>query len=155
MKSSGPRSTIERLRASTTVTSVERLAPICCEAEQTGSMSASPSVAKMARSVRITGNQIIGMRWPTRGIAVLAASLLFRIVCATVPAAAEHGAQTDGTVSQGTEYVGSEACRRCHESEYSSWRRTLHVQMTKPVAEARVEGAFGGDGQGRVQVEAY
>src|SRR6476660_2314946 len=40
-------------------------------------------------------------------------------------------------------YVGSTACQRCHEPQYSSWRRTLHVQMTKPVAEARVEGSFG------------
>src|SRR5882672_2505273 len=41
------------------------------------------------------------------------------------------------------EYVGSAACQRCHESAYDTWRRTLHVQMTKPIAEARVEGDFG------------
>ena len=40
-------------------------------------------------------------------------------------------------------YLGSEACQRCHQSSYDSWRRTLHVQMTKPIAEARVEGNFG------------
>src|SRR5882672_5607501 len=40
------------------------------------------------------------------------------------------------------EYVGSAACQRCHESAYDTWRRTLHVQMTKPIAEARVEGDF-------------
>src|SRR4029077_7924901 len=26
---------------------------------------------------------------------------------------------------------------------YDTWRKTLHVQMTKPIAEARVEGDFG------------
>jgi hypothetical protein len=39
-------------------------------------------------------------------------------------------------------YVGSAACERCHEPEYDTWRRTLHVQMTKPVAEARIVGDF-------------
>jgi HEAT repeat protein/cytochrome c554/c'-like protein/doubled CXXCH motif protein len=43
-----------------------------------------------------------------------------------------------------TAYVGSGACQRCHEAQYDSWKRTLHVQMTKPIAEARVEGDFGG-----------
>src|SRR5438876_9718349 len=40
-------------------------------------------------------------------------------------------------------YLGSPACQRCHQSSYDTWRRTLHVQMTKPIAEARVEGDFG------------
>src|SRR5262249_6688098 len=40
------------------------------------------------------------------------------------------------------EYTGSQACQRCHEPEYESWRSTLHVQMTKPIAEARVLGDF-------------
>jgi predicted CXXCH cytochrome family protein len=39
-------------------------------------------------------------------------------------------------------YVGSQACQRCHDGEYDSWRKTLHVQMTKPIGEARVEGDF-------------
>jgi predicted CXXCH cytochrome family protein len=39
-------------------------------------------------------------------------------------------------------YVGSAACQRCHDDEYDSWRKTLHVQMTKPIGEARVEGDF-------------
>ncbi|MBI3400707.1 MAG: tetratricopeptide repeat protein [Acidobacteria bacterium] len=40
-------------------------------------------------------------------------------------------------------YVGSDACQHCHDGEYDSWRRTLHVQMTKPIAQARVAGDFG------------
>ena len=39
-------------------------------------------------------------------------------------------------------YTGSESCQRCHEAEYDSWRRTLHVQMTRPVGEARIAGDF-------------
>jgi predicted CXXCH cytochrome family protein len=40
-------------------------------------------------------------------------------------------------------YTGSNACQSCHQSAYDTWRKTLHVQMTKPIAEARVEGDFG------------
>jgi len=39
-------------------------------------------------------------------------------------------------------YVGSSACQTCHPDEFTSWRRALHLQMTKPIAEARVEGDF-------------
>src|SRR5437762_1348714 len=46
-------------------------------------------------------------------------------------------------------YLGSEACQRCHQPSYDSWRRTLHVQMTKPIAQAQVEGDFGAAAQGR------
>ncbi len=52
-----------------------------------------------------------------------------------------------------TPYVGSQACERCHDDAYKSWRRTLHLQMTKPLAEARIEGAFGEDRP--VRFEAY
>jgi predicted CXXCH cytochrome family protein len=44
---------------------------------------------------------------------------------------------------QATGYTGSESCQSCHQSAYDTWRKTLHVQMTKPIAEARVEGDFG------------
>jgi len=30
-------------------------------------------------------------------------------------------------------YVGSASCQRCHDDEYATWRKTLHVQMTKPI----------------------
>ena len=52
-----------------------------------------------------------------------------------------------------TAYLGSAACQRCHDTEYASWRKTLHVQMTKPIAEALVEGAFGEDRP--VRFDAY
>ena len=39
-------------------------------------------------------------------------------------------------------YTGSDSCRRCHEAEFESWKSTLHVQMTRPIGEARVTGDF-------------
>jgi hypothetical protein len=58
---------------------------------------------------------------------------------AAVPQA--QSAQAPGA-GAGDGYVGSTACQRCHETEYGTWRKTLHVQMTKPVREATVEGDF-------------
>jgi predicted CXXCH cytochrome family protein len=51
-------------------------------------------------------------------------------------------AQTPAAAPKQT-YLGSQSCQRCHRSSYDTWRRTLHVQMTKPIAEATVEGDFG------------
>jgi predicted CXXCH cytochrome family protein len=39
-------------------------------------------------------------------------------------------------------YLGSESCRSCHEDQYVSWKKSLHVQMTRPVEDARVLGDF-------------
>jgi predicted CXXCH cytochrome family protein len=54
----------------------------------------------------------------------------------TLPAAAAPAA------APANAFAGSAACQRCHDDEYGSWRQTLHVQMTKPIGEARVEGDF-------------
>ena len=56
-------------------------------------------------------------------------------------AAAAAGARALDTPTGGA-YAGSAACERCHPSQYASWRRTLHYQMTKPIAEATVVGDF-------------
>lgn len=42
------------------------------------------------------------------------------------------------------EYTGSVACAACHEQVYDQWERSLHVQMTKPVEQARIVGDFSG-----------
>jgi predicted CXXCH cytochrome family protein len=39
-------------------------------------------------------------------------------------------------------YVGSQACARCHDAVFEAWRGSLHVQMTRPIAEAQVIGDF-------------
>jgi hypothetical protein len=54
------------------------------------------------------------------------------------PAAAQSG----GGALRESEYVGSGQCKSCHEPQYESWKKTLHVQMTKPIAEATVVGDF-------------
>jgi len=41
-----------------------------------------------------------------------------------------------------SDYLGSEACRRCHDVEMEQWERSLHVKMTKPVEKALVVGDF-------------
>jgi hypothetical protein len=39
-------------------------------------------------------------------------------------------------------YTGSDSCASCHQDEYAAWKRALHLQMTKPIGEARVLGDF-------------
>ncbi len=43
-----------------------------------------------------------------------------------------------------SDYLGSKACARCHQKAYDEWERSLHIRMTKPLAEATVVGDFDG-----------
>jgi predicted CXXCH cytochrome family protein len=43
---------------------------------------------------------------------------------------------------ESTDYLGSGACARCHDVEHSQWTNSLHVKMTKPIAQATVFGDF-------------
>lgn len=40
------------------------------------------------------------------------------------------------------DYLGSESCMRCHEAEHAQWKNSLHIKMTRPVAEATLLGDF-------------
>src|ERR1700733_3414241 len=80
-------------------------------------------------------------RWPLFLIAAATASLLTALVRAQTSAAPAR-ARPSAAPAAAAAYVGSAACQRSHEPEHESWSRTLHVQMTKPIAEARVEGDF-------------
>ena len=42
----------------------------------------------------------------------------------------------------GGEYLGSASCARCHDVEHTQWKNSLHIKMTKPIAEATVLGDF-------------
>jgi hypothetical protein len=42
-------------------------------------------------------------------------------------------APAGGAPQAANEYVGSEACQRCHETAYAAWRQSLHAWMTRPV----------------------
>jgi predicted CXXCH cytochrome family protein len=65
---------------------------------------------------------------------------------APLGASSQPAATTDGPAIAGPsgDYLGSVACRRCHEVEHGQWERSLHIQMTRPVAEATVVGDFSG-----------
>jgi predicted CXXCH cytochrome family protein len=41
-----------------------------------------------------------------------------------------------------TAYVGSAACRRCHEDEHAQWSSALHLQMTKSIDRSQIRGDF-------------
>jgi hypothetical protein len=88
------------------------------------------------------------MLWPSRlvvaGVATLAGVVASArgMEHAASSAAAATPAPAVQPSAAGDGYVGSAACQRCHETEYGSWRKTLHVQMTKPVREATIEGDF-------------
>jgi hypothetical protein len=59
-----------------------------------------------------------------------------------VIAASQIPVRTQGATAASSAYVGSAACQSCHEDQYSTWRKTLHVRMTKPIADALVLGDF-------------
>lgn len=42
----------------------------------------------------------------------------------------------------GSEYLGSESCAKCHDAEHTQWKNSIHIQMTKPVADATILGDF-------------
>jgi hypothetical protein len=44
----------------------------------------------------------------------------------------------------GTGFVGSVACRSCHQEHYTSWHRTFHRSMTAEATAADVKGDFSG-----------
>ncbi len=46
------------------------------------------------------------------------------------------------TSAPSSDYLGSAACESCHVDAYTRWKASLHVQMTRPVAEATILGDF-------------
>lgn len=41
-----------------------------------------------------------------------------------------------------SDYLGSNACAKCHDVAHTQWKNSLHIKMTKPVAEATIVGDF-------------
>jgi predicted CXXCH cytochrome family protein len=60
------------------------------------------------------------------------------------PALSPHPAIVATASDPSSDYVGSRACASCHQDAYAQWERSLHIRMTKPVAEATVLGDFSG-----------
>ena len=82
------------------------------------------------------------MRWPSRLIVTGCAALFSAAVSARARQTPAPPQTPAPSPTAGSAYVGSDACQQCHQDEYGSWKQTLHVQMTKPIADAKVEGDF-------------
>jgi predicted CXXCH cytochrome family protein len=88
------------------------------------------------------------------GLLIAASTLLavtFSVKAMPAGAVASHDASSASTPSApgasaapSADFVGSAACARCHQDDYEQWKQSLHVRMTKPIAEAEVLGDFGG-----------
>jgi predicted CXXCH cytochrome family protein len=50
--------------------------------------------------------------------------------------------QAQAPETSASDYVSSSACARCHEAAHTQWKNSLHIQMTRPVAEAKIAGDF-------------
>ena len=84
------------------------------------------------------------MSLASRAVVVAFALLLLTIaVSAQSPQAVSASQAPKPSSPQApSEYLGSESCARCHEAEHSQWKDSLHIKMTKPIAEATVVGDF-------------
>ena len=83
-----------------------------------------------------------GVRCHGHAVCLSAAAVLALLVAIRIePTAQRANGRTSGP-SSGSSYLGSESCRECHEDQYSTWKKSLHVQMTRPIADARVLGNF-------------
>src|SRR6185436_8538669 len=82
------------------------------------------------------------MRWPRALIAAAAVVFLTTLLRAHAQPPATPAAASADPAPDAAGYVGSPACQRCHAASFETWRRTLHVQMTRPIADARVLGDF-------------
>ena len=58
------------------------------------------------------------------------------------PQALKPSSPTVGAQAVSSEYLGSQSCAKCHDVEHTQWKNSLHIKMTKPVAEATIVGDF-------------
>lgn len=91
----------------------------------------------------------IGSRILVVAAAMLAASTWLAAQRADAPAPAQQArppaAVSIATPAPSADYVGSAACESCHADAYARWKASLHIQMTRPVAEATLLGDFSRD----------
>ncbi len=75
--------------------------------------------------------------------AILALTVALRAsepTVATMDASRGYGGQAAQAIQ--SQYVGSSSCERCHAKEHAAWKDSLHIKMTKPIAEATIVGDF-------------
>jgi predicted CXXCH cytochrome family protein len=79
----------------------------------------------------------------TRGLFAVAALLVAALCLRVATLAQAPSAPPARSASPApSDYVGSASCQSCHQSAYDEWRGSLHIRMTKPVADATILGDF-------------
>ena len=53
------------------------------------------------------------------------------------------------------DYLGSASCESCHQEAYTRWKGSLHIQMTRPIAEATILGDFTRDARFSAHGRSY
>ena len=93
----------------------------------------------------------LGTRLVCSATAVLLLTLIVRASESQAPLSGASDARPAATAQArnvpvsgplGADYLGSAACASCHEAEHQQWSESLHIKMTKPIAEATVLGDF-------------
>ncbi len=115
----------------------------------TGLSAEALAEAEALRSKWAKVDNVSAMTFGTRLVCGASAILLLTLAVraneqAPSPSAARPQApspQAPSPKSQ-AEYLGSKTCARCHDVEHTQWSNSLHIKMTKPIAEANVVGDF-------------
>lgn len=84
------------------------------------------------------------MRTGTRLLVVAAALLVGSAWVAARRADQGRVAAAGAPAADDAGYVGSQSCQACHADAFANWEQSLHIQMTRPVAEATILGDFSG-----------
>ena len=85
------------------------------------------------------GNWILSLAGATL---LLAVALHAQAPVPQAPSPKPQALEPSGPQALGSEYLGSQSCAKCHDVEHTQWTNSLHVKMTKPVAEATIVGDF-------------
>ena len=83
-----------------------------------------------------------GTRLIAAAALVLTLTVVLRATEAPAPAQAPSPKPQARAEQTSSEYLGSQSCARCHDVEHTQWKNSLHIKMTKPVAEATIVGDF-------------
>jgi predicted CXXCH cytochrome family protein len=90
---------------------------------------------------------LIGILGGLLGVSVLVVGVvLIRSQSVELPATVSGAASGDSLPRLGprNDFVGSEACRECHEQNHASWHRTYHRSMTQVASPETVVAPFDG-----------
>ena len=89
------------------------------------------------RLLSLAGMLLVATAWLTAGRAASTSSPAAPQAPATPgPTSPAPAAPASEAQARAAGYVGSDACRACHQDAYAKWKASLHIQMTRPVAEA-------------------